>query len=544
MPTVSARAQEDLSTRTAAIVLATLVLASFALRMWLLDTAASSAGFSAVDADGYMRNGRLLARGGDGWRWTLDAVHYDWNGRTYLLPPLYPIFLSSFAFFSDSYPYSALVGQIALNALSVLAVFVIAATMHSRRAGLIAAAVYAFWLPNVWTFALFIQEQLYIPLLLAAFALLLRATERSGSLAWFAGAGAAFGLAALTRSMPTYYLVVVASAYAWMTRADQAAPRNAGSLLLGFLLVTGPYSLWLSHQTGAFVFIENHAGISIHRYGGTPAPGVPRSGQIIGQLFEAFWRDPAAFMGAGATYARALFHVHGDRWLQSYQATTAEGAALAKFIAHAGIDLPFTASVVLAPLGAVLARRSRAAAMLVAWVVLVVMLSTLSTYGGVRYRSPFEPHLIALAAVVLAGGWKRPARPAALAAGVAAVALATMLAAQVPRVARGRANYGLGDWSDGAGSRRASAHGRFGLNVLRVDGVLQFRLFPLERVSPERPTRVSIHVDAQRVDERIVTTPEPQQVRFIKPGTALTYVEVTAVGAAGEPARVGIEVAR
>ena len=534
----------DPSTRVAVIVLAALVLASLALRLWLLHTAASSAGFSPVDADGYMRNGRLLARGGDGWRWTLDAVHYDWNGRTYLLPPLYPVFLSLFARFSDSYPYSALVGQAGLNALSVLAIFVIAATVHSRRAGLIAAAVYAFWVPNVWTFALFIQEQLYIPLLLAAFALLLRATGTNGPASSFAAAGAAFGCAALTRSMPTYYVTIIAIACTATMRLDNAAPRKAAALVLGFLLVTGPYSVWLSQQTGGFVFIENHAGISIHRYGGTPTPGVPNSGQILGQLFEAFRRDPAGFAGTGATYARALFHVHGDRWLQSYHAGTAEGAAAAKFIAHAAIDLPFMASVVLAPLGAVLARRSREAALLVAWAVLVVMLSTLSTYGGVRYRSPFEPHLIALAAVVLAGGWRRPYRTAVLAAGVAAVALATMLAVQLPRVASGRANYGLGDWSDSSGLRRASAQGRFGLNVLRVGGILQFRLFAVERVSPEQPTRVSIRVDGQQVDDRLLTTAEPQQLRFIKPGTGFSYVEVSAVGSAGEPARVGIEVRR
>ena len=542
--TIGSPARTDPSTRLAVIVLAALVLASLALRLWLLHTAASNAGFSPVDADGYMRSGRLLARGGDGWRWTIEAVRYHWNGRTYLLPPLYPVFLSAFAQFADSYPYSALVGQAALNALSVLPVFAIATTVHSRRAGLIAAAVYAFWLPNVWTFALFIQEQLYIPLLLTAFALLLRATATNGSPAAFAAAGAGFGCAALTRSMPMYYLAIVAIASAVMMKMERTALRTAAALLLGFLLVTGSYSIWLSQQTGAFVFIENHAGISIHRYGVPPAPGVPDTGQIVGQLFDAFRRDPAAFAGTGATYARALFRVHGDRWLQSFQAATAEGAAVAKFIAHAAIDLPFMASVVLAPLGAVLARRSREAALLVAWVVVVVMLSTLSTYGGVRYRSPFEPHLIALAAVVLAGGWRRPSRTAMLAAGAAAVALATMLAVQLPRVARGRANYGLGDWSESGGLRSASATGRFGLNVLRVDGVLQFKLFPVDRVSPAQPTRVFIHVDGQRVDNRILETVEPQQVRFIKPGTALSYVEVSAVGPAGEPARVGIEVAR
>lgn len=75
-----------------------------------------------------------------------------------------------------------------------------------------------------------------------------------------------------------------------------------------------------------------------------------------------------------------------------------------KVVAHAGIDLPFIASVVLAPLGAVLARRSREAGLMGFWVVLMVVLTAFSAYGGVRYRSPFEPHLIALASVVLAPG--------------------------------------------------------------------------------------------------------------------------------------------
>ena len=540
----SSPARPEVSARFAVVVLAGLVLASFAVRLWLLHTATADGTFAGIDADGYMRNGRALARDGEVWRWTLAAVRYEWNGRSYLLPPLYPVFLSLFALLSGSYPYSALVGQAALNALSPVTLFVIAATLHSRRAGLIAAFVYAFWLPNIWTFGLFTQEQLYLPLLLAAFALFLRASANGGSTAAFAGAGAAFGLAALTRSMPFYYLILITAGEVLRTRADARALRRAAGLLGGFLIVTMPYSLWLSQQVGSFVFIENHAGISIHRYGGTPSPGVPHFGEIVGQLSEAFWRDPGRFLEVSSTYARALFHVHGDRWLQSYDAASAHGAAVAKFIAHAAIDLPFVATVVLAPFGAVLARRSREAALLVAWVIIVVALSTLSTYGGVRYRSPFEPHLIALASVVLAREWRRPSRPALLTAALAAVALGSMLAVQLPRVARGRANYGLTRWTDTDVSRRASARGSFGLNVLRRAGVLELQVSALEPVSLELPTRVSIRVNGRHVADRLLVTPEPLPVRFMQPGTGLSYVEISATDAAGKPARVAIDLPR
>jgi len=538
----SAFPDKDLSIRFALVTLAGLMLASFAVRMWLLQTAVSGGAFDPVDADGYLRNGALLAGHGTGWRWSLDAIRYPYDGRIYLLPPLYPVFLSLFVLASDSYHYWAAVGQITLNALSVAALFVVGTSLHSRRAGLIAAFMFAFWIPNIWTFGLFIQEQLYLPLLLAAFALLLRATANSASPAAFAGAGMAFGLAALTRSMPLYFILPAAIGYAMIMR-DQLSVRRAAALLAGFVAVTGLYSLWLSQQAGQLVYIENHGGISIHRYGGTRTSGVPAFAEIVRQLSEVFRRDPREFIGIWWGYVLALFHVHGDRWLQSYQASSAGGAAAAKLVAHAGIDLPFILSVALAPLGAVLARRSREAGLLGFWVVLVVTLSAFSAYAGVRYRSPFEPHLIALASVVLAGGWRRPGRTAWIAGAFTTVAAASLLAVQLPRVALARANYGLDGWSETDVSRRVRTRGRVGFNLLPTNGHVQMHLSSPDPVSPAQPTHVSIRIDGHHMTDQVLKT-EPLRVRFLARHRGFHYLELDATDAAGQPASIEIEVAR
>jgi 4-amino-4-deoxy-L-arabinose transferase-like glycosyltransferase len=539
MATVPSRPDGDLSTRFVLVALGGLVLASFAVRLWLLHTAMADAAFSFVDADGYLRNARRLAQDGEGWRWTRAAIRYPYDGRDFMLPPLYPVFLSLFVLVSDAFRYWAAVGQIALNAFSAATLYVIAASLHTRRAGLVAAFAFAFWIPNIWTYGLFIQEQLYIPLLLAAFALLLRATANAASPAAFACAGIAFGFVALTRSMPMYFVVPAAIGYVLMTR-DRMFVRRAAALVGGFLLVTGLYSLWLSDQVGQFVYIENHGGISIHKYGGTRTSGVPGFADIVRQLSEVFWRDPQGFFIVWRGYALALFHVHGDRWLQAYIASTAEGAAAAKFVAHAGIDLPFIATVVLSPLGAVLARRSREAALLGLWVAITVVLTAFSAYGGVRYRAPFEPHLIALASVVLAGAWRRPRRAAWIVGTLTAGAVGYLLVVQLPRVARAKANYGLNDWGDPKSSRRPWALGQLGVNLLPKDGFVEINLYALEPVSAEHSPRASVRIDGHHLADLVLDT-EPTRLRFLGRHQGFHYVEVSATDAAGRPVRFGFD---
>jgi 4-amino-4-deoxy-L-arabinose transferase-like glycosyltransferase len=537
----SSEPSKDVSARIAVGAVAALILASLAVRLWLLQTAVAEGALATSDPDGYLRGGTALAHGGQ-WNWTLDAIKYKWESRTYLLPPLYPVFLSLFAVGSSSYQYSAVVGQIVLNALSVAAVFSIAATLHSRRAGLIAAFVYAFWIPNIWTFPLFMQEQLYLPLLLGAFALLVRASAE-GRLVTFAFAGVAFGFAALTRSMPVYYMMIAAIGYVAMARQDSLAVRRASMLLLGFLAVTGGYSIWLSSHLDQFVFIENHGGISLHHYGGGRfGPMGPL--QIVERLVATFFEDPIRFVTIFWGYVLALFHVHGDRWLHSMHAGTATGAAALKFVAHAGIDFPFVASVVLAPLGAVFAKRSREATLLVVWVALVIVLSAIGAFGGVRYRAPLEPHLIVLASVVVAGAWQRPSRLAFTVALLIAIGIGSVLVAQLPRVANARANYGVDEWQVMDQVHSNAIRGDVGLNVLPANGILRFHVSPVEAVSLDRPIRLRVRINGRSADERLITSQEPLDMRFRSQETGFDYLELSATDAAGHPAPLRVDIGR
>jgi hypothetical protein len=322
---------------------------------------------------------------------------------------------------------------------------------------------------------------------------------------------------------------------------DRATLRRASALLAGFLLVTGLYSLFLSYQLNRVMFIENHAGISIELYG-VQKTGIPGHDDIAVQLLGALWQDPARFLDIWWGYARALFHVPGDRWLHAFMASDAGGAATAKFFAHAGIDFPFILCVLLAPFGAVLARRSSEAALLVLWVIIVVVLTALSATGGVRYRAPIEPSLIVLASVAIAGAWRRPGPAALLAAGAGTLVAASLVIGQIPRVAEARANYGLTGWAGAEVSWRALARGAAGFNLL-PNSTGSLELVVSQPAGVSIPVQVAVRVDGYAIDQRTLGA-EPERIRMAPRHPGFHFVEVTATDPAGNAAPVEIEVWR
>src|SRR3989304_2058739 len=167
------------------------------LRLLYLSHAAGRPGFRIDDPDSYLREGERIALGPSGWRFDFEVVEHAVEGRRYALPPLYPVFLSLFALL-PGFPVNVLIGQALLAALGCLCAFLLAREIHSDRAGLVAAAFYALWFPNIIAVWSTMQETLFVPLVLSGFAVLLRARAFGG----FALAGLLLGLAALPPSMP------------------------------------------------------------------------------------------------------------------------------------------------------------------------------------------------------------------------------------------------------------------------------------------------------------------------------------------------------
>ena len=516
--------------------LALIVLLGFSVRIAYLLQVTSQPRYQWVDPDHYKLKGRVLAQDGQGWRWTFDAVqHASYGQRSYVLPPAYPVFSSLFALF-PGYPFTAQVGQVFMSTATIALLFFLGRQLHSERAGLVAAAIYAAWLPNIIAVWSTMQESIYVPVVLLAFVLLLRAASKKDAASrWdFAVAGAAFGIATLTRSMPMYVLPALAALLIYRDRGRSVW--NVSALFAGFFLLTIPYSVALSQHLGQATFVENHGSIFIvERYGGVegdePASPVKTAVILIGGFVDA----PRAAMSEWSKTVKSVFHVNGGRLLQIYLgAATKAGALCAKFTAHLFGDLAFVVCLLLASFGVVLCRKPFLATFLLGWIVVNVGLVALSGFGGPRLRAPFEPQLIALAAVVLAGRFDNVGKKWLAVAGLTATLLAVIVLPQLPRSFSARADYGV-HWPLEAPPKRSAMTGAAGFNVLVVNETVRFNVRPR---NPAGRTEVEVRLNGETA-ERVRLFQVEHRFELAWPNPGLVHVELFASDPkTGEPVRL------
>jgi Dolichyl-phosphate-mannose-protein mannosyltransferase len=529
-PLMSSAASGSLRRRDL-VVLGAILLAALAVRLAYLLPLLRDPAFDLVDPDRYLYGGEMLARGG--FRWTFDIVRYEYAGRSFYLPPLYPVFLSLFSVFADT-ARAALVGQAILNVIGVALLFELGRRVHSTRAGLMAAAIYAVWFPNVIA-SWFSQETLYIPLVILAFVLCSRAVSR-GDLLSFALAGAALGLAAMTRSMPLYLLLPLAVTHVVLAPPPRAvAVRHSLAMILGFVLVTAPYSLALSRHVGELTVIENHAGIELLTKDeqADESTGLDETARAF---LRALDRRRDHLLADSYDSIRSLLHLNGGRLLQHYiVAEDRERAVLWKAAAHIFSDLALAATLVLAPFGLVLARERETSVVSALWILLNVALVALGGFAGARLRSPFEPHLILFAAVVLSGGFGRLRVGWLSAAALLSASLFPILVPQIPRTLHAWPDYGV-RWQERPKGWRTLVRGSAGLNF-RVDrGGVSMEL--RARGEPDDPVKtvVEIRIDGESMGRELFSPHERRELVYPWPEGTLAFVELDASSPeTGEP---------
>jgi hypothetical protein len=518
--------------------LAILFVGAVGIRLWWADAFAVSPAFG--DPDGYVQLARELADGTRPWRWTLKAV--QWN--EFYKAPLYQVTLSIFTAYPAvfSVPHAAFVVNACLNGLAVVALYVLGASLHNARAGWVAAVTYALWAPNIMTSATLWQEHMFNPLCVVGLALAARAIDRVQSPWHWAMAGGVFGLCALTRSVVAYF-VPVAVAFVVMLGGTRLMRIGAGRLLAGFTAVTLPYVVFISLSIGHFMFIEDSGSIALRRL--PPAnPEVtilqfmkdPNRGTTAVEsaryvLADALF-DPAGFAGRKLDYLRLLFKPAGAALVTQLVAEDAADAARRKSVVHLVLDLPFAVAALLFPLGIVLARNRHVAWLLGLWILQYVVLLALTLWAGTRYRSPIDPAAIALAAVVVAGGWHRPTRLSVASASLGVAAVALTIGLSLPATLDARANYGVGAWAP-HGSADATFSGRAGLNVIGRVPALVFSLQDVSEQGAQGDVRVEIRLDRQLVDAVSLMGSEPRQLSYALKEPGLHYLELTATAADG-----------
>jgi 4-amino-4-deoxy-L-arabinose transferase-like glycosyltransferase len=406
-------------TRTRAWVgVAAIAVVGVCLRLAYLQWVSAQPGFTWTDPDYYLA--KVLDQAGVEWsRRLVHAVEYRHRGRVFHLPPLYSLYLFGFGLTPLALAGAAAVGHTLLAGVRVIATYAIGTNLHSRRAGLVAAALVALAPNSLHVAPIFLQEHLYIPLLLSALAMLTWLVGSARPPRWWALCGVAFGLAILTRSMPLYYVPLAAAGIVWFQANRRAAARQVAWLALGTGVVTLTYSVWLSVQVGRWIFVEDHASISMIAYTKVIRTAPPSPLEETLALVEAFADRPGEFLGTFGGFLRSNFRPAAQRWVELYVPfLTGAPRVAAQAYARVMTDGVFVLAVLLAPFGLVLARHRLASGILALWPPLVALLTALSAYGGPRYRGPLEAVLTPYLAVVLAGQWARAPRRELILAGV------------------------------------------------------------------------------------------------------------------------------
>ena len=514
--------------------LGAIVLVGLVLRLAYFLHAVHTAGFAWEDPDGYMAQAVRLVRHGR-WAWTFAATTYSINGQVHALPPGYSVFLSLFAMF-PGFPLTAEIAQVLVAVLSIPLVFALGVHVHSARAGLIAAACYAVWAPNILNVWSTSQETLYIPLILASFVLLARAINRQAGAFEFAAAGVMFGLAALTRSMPLFFVWPAALMHAAFAPAPaRRRTRIEGvAFLAGFLIVVVPYSAALSRYFGALTIIDTHGSIHLDATGDRRAPSLFETARALGRTVTT---SPVQYFYESIGRARSLLQVNGGRILQIYVvAATKSGAAVWKVLIHLGTDALLILAVAIAPIGAALCRRPRIAAMLLLWTAINMIIASVGGFGGARLRTPFEPLLMILAAVPFAGSWRHPSLLEVPAAAILTGLALTAVVPQIPQTLRAWPDYGV-KWPSIFNRTAGQFTGAAGLNVPAPDGAAR-----LNAIS-DGDSAVQLRVRVNGVLVRTVQLPpgDVTTIHALWPARGLAFVELNATGPAGNDATVRLK---
>lgn len=507
-------AQSRAELRWLAAIVALAVGARLAYLYWELH----APGFQWSDPDGYLRQAAALTQSGE-WRWTTRAIEYVWGGRTWLLPPGYPVFLSIFYGASSPGPLAAAIAQAVLGGCAAAAIFVIGRSLHTSRTGLIAAFIWAIWFPSVAGRETFVQEQLYLPLLWSSFAALAWCLSTSASRAGFFATGLVFGIAALTRAMPLFYLVVVVPLLWWFRRRQEGPGRWALAFLGGFALVVLPYIVWLSLSVGHLVLIDDHMMIVQTDVHGRSSVAAAVSAAVAGFVNQ---------LEAKVALGRGLFQVYGLSWLYHYgNAASADGARWLGLLVHVTLDTLFVAAALLAPAGLAFARQRQVSAVLLTWIVFVIVASAAAGFTGPRYRTPLEGMLICGAAVLAGGALRKPFRIAGLAAAAASLAIAAIVIP--PYVASWRASvpYGLNGWTRGQGFEETFGRGATGFYAPAVNGAIRVEL---EGMPDMPPADLAARVEGVLV-KTVHLTPGDSVTLHVPVGSRnIAFVELSPVG--------------
>ncbi len=376
--------------------------------------------------------------GGRGWQF---YESYHW-----LRAPLYPLFLAGSLFLAGGDLHRAALPNILLSVGLVGLVYGIARELarprpgepdRSRRAGLLAALIFALLQTNATFASLYMAETLFAFLFAAALLLLLR--WRRHAEAWLPRswgglvvAGLLYGLAVLTRSLPLAFTPLVLLWIAWhssgvpglrppaVLRAWLRQPQRLLPALLFLAVVVATVAPWTIRNCRAYescILVETGLSYNLWAFSepredrqtifrtleniSDPAA---RADEATSRGLERLREDPAIMLRKLLPEWVSVWAIKPiqDRFLQeSYYANPPPLLFLAGLLLDDLLYLGIAIAAAFGAAGALLSRRP-AAVLPILWGLSVVAL-TLVTHGEGRYRHFFFMVMVPFAALALSG---------------------------------------------------------------------------------------------------------------------------------------------
>jgi 4-amino-4-deoxy-L-arabinose transferase-like glycosyltransferase len=337
-----------------------------------------------------------------------------------------------------------------LGTLSVALVYAIAGAALGPAVGRAAGWVAAVFPPMVFLSGSLVAESLFVPLMLASAWATLRARDHEHRFRWAVMAGAACGLAALTRTNGLALLVPVAIGLAAASGCRPRRPAARAVLvpavaMLAAALTIAPWTIRNAAAFGEFVPVSTQGGYTMAAVWNAdadisgPDRGAPHYGPVepyqhrpgvdeveLARTLRRQGRDyaedhPGYVVELAGLNVLRMFKLAGDESFTFYWNLERDMTPWRRAVDSVGLAV--VAALALLALVARRGRRGLARAPLWLWLFPALMFaSSVLLLGNPRYRAPIDPFLALAAGVGVAEVLRRGPRPAAPGAGRASAA--------------------------------------------------------------------------------------------------------------------------
>jgi 4-amino-4-deoxy-L-arabinose transferase-like glycosyltransferase len=264
-----------------------------------------------------------------GWRWAVTGGYSTGDHLTAYWPPGYPFWLSRLYLVFGHEPLACVIANVFFGTATVLLSYLLVRRLWGERIGRWTLLGMAVFPSQVLFTSVLASEMLFTPLFVAAILFFVIGNRAQRWWPTVLLGGITLGLATLTRTVTTLFLIPVALYWLVENKSWRSTGSRLAFALVGFLLVATPWMIRNYHAVGE-ICLSTNSGVNLF-IGNQPGSGIGYSHQVVGQLDlsessqearvnndagkrarDYIAQYPLAFLGRGLTKVAYLYATDVD----------------------------------------------------------------------------------------------------------------------------------------------------------------------------------------------------------------------------------------